>query len=331
VEWGPVTILENRGGTFSDATASYGLSDYVGWWNGVTTGDFNEDGRLDIVATNWGLNTKYHATEKHPIKIYYSDFDKDGHLDLLETRFDVKSDRLVAMRALTPMLKAIPMIRSNAPNNDRYSKTSLHKVLGPPFTKSNEKNANTLSHMLFINRGSSFDGKPLPDEAQFAPGFHAGVSDYDGDGHEDLFLSQNFFAYHVGTPRSDGGRGLWLKGDGTGVLTPVAGQETGIKVYGEQRGAAVADFDGDGRIDLVVSQNGAGTKLYRNVGGKPGLSLKDVAVGQVRVKYRDGSYGPLREIRVGGGYWSQDNANILGLKEKSQDIELYWKVTKVKP
>jgi len=216
-------------------------------------------------------------------------------------------------------------------NNDRYSKTSLHKVLGPPFTKSNEKNANTLSHMLFINRGSSFDGKPLPDEAQFAPGFHAGVSDYDGDGHEDLFLSQNFFAYHVGTPRSDGGRGLWLKGDGTGVLTPVAGQETGIKVYGEQRGAAVADFDGDGRIDLVVSQNGAGTKLYRNVGGKPGLSLKDVAVGQVRVKYRDGSYGPLREIRVGGGYWSQDNANILGLKEKSQDIELYWKVTKVKP
>ena len=330
VEWGPVTILENRGGTFSDVTASFGLSDYVGWWNGVTTGDFNEDGRLDIVATNWGLNTKYHATEKHPTKIYYSDFDKDGHLDLLEGRFDVKSDRIVAMRALTPMLKAIPMIRSNAPNNDRYSKTSLDKVLGPPFTKSNEKNANTLSHMLFINRGSSFDGKRLPDEAQFAPGFHAGVSDYDGDGHEDLFLSQNFFAYHVGTPRSDGGRGLWLKGDGTGVLTPVAGQETGIKVYGEQRGAAVADFDSDGRMDLVVSQNGAGTKLYRNVGGKPGLSLKDVAVGQVRVKYRDGSYGPLREIRVGGGYWSQDNANILGFKEKSQDIELHWKETKVK-
>jgi len=331
VEWGPVTILENRGGTFSDATASFGLSDYVGWWNGVTTGDFNEDGRLDIVATNWGLNTKYHATEKHPTKIYYSDFDKDGHLDLLESRFDVKSDRLVAMRALTPMLKAIPMIRSNAPNNDRYSKTSLDKVLGPPFTKSNEKNANTLSHMLFLNRGSSFDGKLLPDEAQFAPGFHAGVSDYDGDGHEDLFLSQNFFAYHVGTPRSDGGRGLWLRGDGTGVLTPVAGQETGIKVYGEQRGAAVADFDGDGRIDLVVSQNGAETKLYRNVGGKPGLSLKDVTTGQVRVKYRDGSYGPLREIRVGSGYWSQGNANILGLKEKSQDIELYWKETKVKP
>jgi hypothetical protein len=61
------------------------------------------------------------------------------------------------------------------------------------------------------------------------------------------------------------------------------------------------------------------------------LKLTDVQSGQVRVKYKDGSYGPLREIRVGGGYWSQDNANILGLKEKSQDIELYWKNTKAKP
>jgi hypothetical protein len=288
----------------------------------VATGDFNEDGRLDIVATNWGLNTKYHATEKHPTKIYYSDFDKDGRLDLLESRFDVKSDRLVAMRALTPMLKAIPMIRSNAPNNDRYSKTSLDKIFGPSFTKSNEKNANTLSHMLFINKGSSFDSKPLPDEAQFAPGFHVAISDYDGDGHEDVFLSQNFFAYHVGTPRSDGGRGLWLKGDGTGVLAPVPGQETGVKVYGEQRGAAVADFDNDGRIDLVVSQNGAETKLYRNVGGEPGLKLTDVQSGQVRVKYKDGSYGPLREIRVGGGYWSQDRNTVVHFRSGAESVDV---------
>ena len=333
VEWGPVTILENRGGTFSDATASFGLSDYVGWWNGVTTGDFNEDGRLDIVATNWGLNNKYEGrySSNSPLGIYYDDFDNNGILDIVQTYYHVDGTTLLPERNLISMLQGIPYLRMRIPNNRKYSYSSVQEIIGPKLSQSMHLNANTLSHMLFLNRGSSFDGKLLPDEAQFAPGFHVGVSDYDGDGHEDLFLSQNFFAYHVGTPRSDGGRGLWLRGDGTGVLTPVAGQETGIKVYGEQRGAAVADFDGDGRIDLVVSQNGAETKLYRNVGGKPGLSLKDVTTGQVRVKYRDGSYGPLREIRVGSGYWSQDNANILGLKEKSQDIELYWKETKVKP
>jgi hypothetical protein len=52
------------------------------------------------------------------------------------------------------------------------------------------------------------------------------------------------------------------------------------------------------------------------------LSLKDVAVGQVRVKYRDGSYGPLREIRVGGGYWSQDRSVVVGFHQGAEVIEI---------
>ena len=93
------------------------------------------------------------------------------------------------------------------------------------------------------------------------------------------------------------------------------GQESGIKVYGEQRGAAVCDFDGDGRTDLVVSQNNGETRLFHNVRGKPGLRVRlqgpagnPAGIGAVmRLKFGN-KLGAAREVHGGSGYWSQDSA-----------------------
>jgi len=136
----------------------------------------------------------------------------------------------------------------------------------------------------------------------------------------------------VTTSRLDAGRGLWLRGDGTGKLLAVSGQESGIKVYGEQRGAALGDYDRDGRIDLVVSQNGAATKLYHNLGAKRGLSIRllgskgnPFAVGAtIRLVYEDG-YGPAREVHSGSGYWSQDSmVQVMGHRTNLKGIWVRW-------
>src|SRR5439155_9152414 len=60
-EWGPVRVFHNRSGTLEEVTETLGLSNYTGWWNGVTTGDLDGDGRPDIIASNWGLNNPYAA------------------------------------------------------------------------------------------------------------------------------------------------------------------------------------------------------------------------------------------------------------------------------
>src|SRR5439155_19718933 len=94
--------------------------------------------------------------------------------------------------------------------------------------------ATTLDHLVFLNRGDHFEAQALPAEAQLAPAFYACIADFNGDGTEDVFLSQDFFATGVATPRYGAGRSLLRSGDGTGGLQPVPGQTSGLIVYGEQ-------------------------------------------------------------------------------------------------
>ncbi|UCF80240.1 MAG: VCBS repeat-containing protein [Acidobacteriota bacterium] len=335
VEWGPVKVFLNEGGNYQDATEELGLSSYTGWWNGVTAGDFDNDGRMDIVATNWGRNTKYehHYDEEHPLRIYYADFDQNGSLDVVEAHYDKAMGVEVPERGYSCTKRCMSFVEEEMGSYKAFGGASIEELYGERLRGAGVVEATVLDTMVFMNRGERFEGKALPLEAQLAPGFGVSVADMDGDGAEDVFMSQNFFATQVETPRMDGGRGLWLRGDGRGELTPVPGQESGVRVYGEQRGCAVGDFDRDGRVDLVVTQNGAGTKLYRNVRAKPGLRVRlrgggknPTGVGAVmRLEYEGGERGPAREVHAGSGYWSQDGAvQVLGQAREPRGIWVRW-------
>jgi hypothetical protein len=331
-EWGPLRIFRNEQGLFTDVTAEMGLSGYVGWWNGVTTGDLDGDGRLDIVASNWGLNTRYRATAEHPRRIYYGDYLGNGTVAPIETLYDPSLKKEVPDRDLNIMAMGLPFVRDQYSTHQAYAEASVADFLGEHLKQAKQVEANTLASMAFLNRGDRFEARPLPAAAQFAPAFAVIVTDFDGDGREDVFLSQNFFAAQPFTMRNDAGRGLWLRGDGLGGLRPLLGAESGVAVYGEQRGAAVTDFDHDGRIDLVVTQNGAETKLYRNTGGQPGLRVRlkgppgnPQAVGAVlRLKAGD-RFGPAREVHAGSGYWSQDGAvQVLSMGSAAGPADGVW-------
>lgn len=344
-EWGPLRIFRNDRGklvpwdmpiTWPESASTNHLpttlSQLTGWWNGVTAGDFDGDGRLDLVAGNWGRNTKYQAHRARPLSIYYGDFAGDGTVQMIEAHYEPALQKIVPERQLDDLAKGLPFLRERFSSYRAYSVASVQEALGDRLSAAKVLQANWLESTVLLNRGDHFEARILPDEAQFAPAFGICVADFDGDGHEDLFLAQNFFSTQPETPRYDAGRGLLLRGDGHGGFQPMPGHTSGIKVYGEQRGAAVCDFDGDGRVDLAVTQNGAATKLYRNVEGRPGLRVRlkgtpnnPQGVGAVmRLKLGEG-WGPAREIHAGSGYWSQDSAaQVLGAPETPREIHVRW-------
>lgn len=330
-EWGPLRVFRNDGGAFTEITAALGLDKHVGFWNGVTTGDFDGDGRLDIAASNGGRNTQYERFRAQPLKLFYGDLDGDGTVDIIEAYHDPQLMKWVPRAPLWIAEKAMPFLRERWSTHESYGLADLGQIYGDRLKSARELSATWLESTVFLNRGNRFEAHVLPLEAQMAPAFAVCAADLDGDGQEDLFLSQNFFGLPGEVSRSDAGRGLWLRGDGRGGFRVVSARESGIDIYGEQRAAALCDYDGDGRIDLVVTQNSAPTRLFKNTGARPGLRVRlrgppgnPEGVGATLRLFHNDQASPAREIHAGSGYWSQDSATQVMASGQANRIWVRW-------
>lgn len=328
VEWGPVRIFLNDAGRFQDATATWGLAEFTGWWTGIVAGDFDGDGRLDLAAGNWGRNSIHQLDRPSALRLFHGDLDEEGTVEIVEAWRDGE-----AWRPLRPRLwldRALPDLAHRIPTHQAYGLATVEEILKPWIATVRTVEANHFDSGVFLNREARFEWKPFPREAQLAPAFGVNVGDFDGDGVEDVFLSQNFFGGGSDLSRDDAGRGLWLRGAGDGSFSAM---DSGVAIHGEQRAAALADFDHDGRVDLAVTQNNGLTRLYRNERARPGLRVilkgppgNPEAVGaQVRARYAQGRFGPSRVIQAGSGYWSQDSATqVLGLSGAAEALWIRW-------
>lgn len=252
-EFMKINVYINQNGKLVNKTREFGLEESSGWWNSLSAGDFDNDGDIDYIVGNRGLNGYFRAKPSEPVRIYANDFDKNGTLDPILTYYVMGQEYVHA--ELKDLASHMPTIQRN------YAKYHEYAIQKPDqiFTKAQLQSSYKVeakyfaSVMLVNNNNKSFTIKELPTRAQLGPIYGTSVIDYNDDGNLDILVSGNSLSVQMEMGYEDALNGLVLQGDGKGGFTALISTQTGYETPYDAK--SVSRLSGKGYELFLVGNN----------------------------------------------------------------------------
>lgn len=163
--WMPISIFMNDGKRLTKVM-NEGLQNSNGLWNSIASIDLDNDGDLDLIAGNWGMNSKLKASPSEPITLYKTDIDGNGSLETILTYYHQGTETVLASK--DELTKQIPALNKEFLSYSEFAKASVSELF--PKTKFNnslQKKVYELATCYFENLGDGdFIKTPLPKLAQ---------------------------------------------------------------------------------------------------------------------------------------------------------------------
>ena len=261
-EWMPLTFFKNENGTFKNKTKELGLEKSTGWWNTIKAEDFDNDGDIDFVAGNLGLNYKYKASKKESFDIYADDFDNNKSTDIVLGYYNEGKQYPVRGRSCSS--QQIPAIKIKFKDYNSFAKANLADVYSTQSLKNAlHYQAYNFASSYIENLGNrEFKITNLPNEAQFSSINSILSDDVNNDGYLDLIVSGNLYVSEVETPRNDASYGLYLEGDGKGGFNPIPSYKSGLFVKGDVKNAKWIRIK-EGKQAILFAKNNEKLQLVK--------------------------------------------------------------------
>ncbi|MEZ5337336.1 MAG: FG-GAP-like repeat-containing protein [bacterium] len=304
-----------------------------GMWQSLACGDFDNDGDSDVIAGNWGMNTKYHPSTEKPYMVIADDFDGNGTRDVVEVKFG-SDGTLLPGRGRSCSGYAISTIPQRFPTWEKFADATLEEIYGPLEQVGEKLTADHVASAYFENDGSgSFVMTDLPDMAQISCAFGIATGDFDNDGNLDAWINQNFRNTQPEETRWVCGYGTLMLGNGDGSFRCLEPLDSGLRVNAEGRGAVAADFNGDACLDLVLSVSNASPQIAYAVADRlrgsgllvslTGPAGNPAGVGAVLTLELSDGRSLRREVQAGHTYLSSYVGPVhFGIPEGSDPVRL---------
>lgn len=314
-EFMPITFYRNdKGKTLGRQPVV--LDNSVGWWNSVTGGDFDNDGDIDYVAGNLGLNSRYKASPEQPVCLYAKDFDGNGRIDPILCRFIQGKEYLTHPRE-TLSTQMVSMRRrflhysdyGKAAFSDIFDADQLHDALV-------FKATNMASSYIENNGNGQFVVKPLPIQAQFSPILGLVVADVNEDGNLDILGVGNEYGTEPLTGWYDAGIGTCLLGNGAGAFATLPTGKSGFLIDKDAKAFAQLRL-GNGRPLYVVTQNQDSLRLLTPNSTKPEALVRLRSTDSFALTKLPGGRTRKTEFYWGSGYLSQSSRLMIAAKARN--------------
>jgi hypothetical protein len=257
-EFMPIRFFKNGKGIFKEVTNQTGLQNTNGWWNSIVAGDFDNDGDIDYVAGNLGLNGPYKASGKEPVCIYAKDYDKNGRLDPVMCHYSNGIEYIVHAR--DDINKQITPMRGRFKDYTSYASATFRESFAPgEVSDAYVVKAETFASAYIENLGNGkFALHNLPLQAQFAPIYGMVCKDVNGDGNLDVLCVGNSYATEVQTGRYDAQGSVLLIGNGKGNFIADKKQ---INVIGDNKSLSQL-INANGSSLFLVGSNADSLHVY---------------------------------------------------------------------
>lgn len=257
-EWMPVMFFENQNGKLVWINNTQESQYTKGWWSSIAAHDFDNDGDVDFIAGNYGLNSKLNAAVDKPLTIVAKDFDGNGTLDAILNNY-VPDGKRYPIYSRDDITDQIRPLKKKLLRYADYAGKTIEEIFPTETFNDVTLYCYHLESCYIENKGRGvFKFHPLPVQAQTSPVYGIIISDFNGDNHSDVLLAGNSYAENVELGFCDAGMGTLLQGDGKGNFISIPNYISGFTADRNVKHLAhIKIANGNKEIILVANNNDA--------------------------------------------------------------------------
>jgi hypothetical protein len=256
-EWMKPTFFANTKGKFVDVTTTVFPEKSNGLWQSVIPFDIDHDGDEDYLVGNWGMNSKFKASQDFPMKMYYDDFDINGSYETI-VAIEKKGQYFTTLGLDELAEQFSGMLKKKFNSYKSFAGKTLEEVFDPKMLEKGKLfEVHNLKSGYLKNDNGKFTFVPFSNKMQVAPITCFVKSNFDSDTNDEVFAAGNYFGVSPYHSRFDGFSGALIKNEKTILL----GNQIGIDLTQKAvRHLDIVNFNG--KKYVLVTINNKKAELY---------------------------------------------------------------------